>query len=67
MLISSNRLDTLNSLLVKHRKNDISELLVLLEEMNLKLKRSFDFDSFIEKKIKNYPRLKINLFSPQKN
>ena len=35
----SNRLDILNSLLLKHRKNDISELLILLEEMNLKLNK----------------------------
>ena len=42
----SNRLDSLNLLLVKHRKNNISELIETLEEMNLKLKISSDFDSF---------------------
>ena len=48
----SNRLDHLNSLLVKHRKLSISELIVLLEEMNLKVQSSSDFEKIIKKKNK---------------
>ena len=63
----SNRLDTLNSLLVKHRKNDVSELLDLLEEMNLKLKVSSDFDSFIKEKNQKLSKIKDKLiFSSKK-
>tara|TARA_B000000532_G_scaffold190681_1_gene156698 strand:- start:2197 stop:3711 length:1515 start_codon:yes stop_codon:yes gene_type:complete len=63
----SNRLDILNSLLLKHRKNDISELLILLEEMNLKLKASSDFDSFIEEKNQKLSMIKEKLiFSSKK-
>ena len=63
----SNRLDTLNSLLVKHRKNDITELLELIEEMNLKLEASSNFDSFIEKKNQKLTKIKDKLiFSSKK-
>ena len=62
----SNRLDTLNSLLVKHRKNDVTELLDLLEEMNLKLKLSSDFDSFIEKKNQKLSKIKDKLILSSK-
>ena len=63
----SNRLDTLNLLLVKHRKNDITELLDLIEEMNLKLEASSDFDSFIEEKNQKLSNIKEKLiFSSKK-
>tara|TARA_B100000683_G_scaffold134032_1_gene130814 strand:- start:6121 stop:7770 length:1650 start_codon:yes stop_codon:yes gene_type:complete len=63
----SNRLDTLNSLLVKHRKNDVSELLDLLEVMNLKLKASSDFDSIIKEKNQKLSKVKDKLiFSSKK-
>ena len=63
----SNRLDTLNSLLVKHKKNDVTELLDLLEKMKLKLKASSDFDSFIKEKNQKLSKLKDKLiFSSKK-
>ena len=63
----SNRLDTLNSLLVKHRKNDITELLELIEEINLKLEASSNFDSLIEKKNQKLSKIKDKLiFSSKK-
>ena len=52
LTVVSNRLDHLNSLLVKHRKLSISELIVLLEEMNLKVQSSSDFEKIIKKKNK---------------
>ena len=63
----SNRLDTLNLLLAKHRKNNIPELLDLIEEMNLKLEASSDFDSFIEEKNQKLSKIKDKLiFSSKK-
>jgi len=44
----SNRLDLLNSLLVKHKKVSISELLVLLNELNLKVQSSSNYDKLIQ-------------------
>ena len=52
LLIVSNRLDHLNSLLVKHRKSTVYELILLLEEMNLKVQSSSDFEKIIDKKNK---------------
>ena len=52
LTVVSNRLDHLNSLLVKHRRLSISELIVLLEEMNLKVQSSSDFEEIIKKKNK---------------
>ena len=47
LMIVSNRLDHLNSLLVKHRKSTVYELILLLEEMNLKVQSSSDFEKII--------------------
>jgi DNA repair protein RecN (Recombination protein N) len=52
LMIVSNRLDHLNSLLVKHRKSTVYELILLLEEMNLKVQSSSDFEKIIDKKNK---------------
>ena len=52
LMIVSNRLDHLNSLLVKHRKSTVYELILLLEEMNLKVQSSSDFEKVIDKKNK---------------
>ena len=52
LMIVSNRLDHLNSLLVKHRKSTVYELILLLEEMNLKVESSSDFEKIIDKKNK---------------
>ena len=52
LMIVSNRLDHLNSLLVKHRKVTVYELILLLEEMNLKVQSSSDFEKIIDKKNK---------------
>ena len=52
LMIVSNRLDHLNSLLVKHRKSTVYELILLLEEMNLKVQSSSDFEKLIDKKNK---------------
>lgn len=57
----SNRLDSLNLLLAKHRKNNISELIETLEEMNLKLKISSNFDSFLEEKNQKLSMIKNKL------
>ena len=53
LMIVSNRLDHLNSLLVKHRKSTVYELILLLEEMNLKVQSSSDFEKIIDKKNKD--------------
>ena len=52
LMIVSNRLDHLNSLLGKHRKSTVYELILLLEEMNLKVQSSSDFEKIIDKKNK---------------
>ena len=52
LMIVSNRLDHLNFLLVKHRKSTVYELILLLEEMNLKVQSSSDFEKIIDKKNK---------------
>ncbi len=52
LMIVSNRLDHLNSLLVKHRKSTVYELILLLEEMHLKVQSSSDFEKIIDKKNK---------------
>jgi len=55
------RLDHLNSLLTKHRKTKISELLILLNEMNLKIQSSFEFEKLIHKKEIELERCKMKL------
>ena len=55
------RLDHLNSLLTKHRKTKISELLILLDEMNLKTQSSFEFEKLIHKKEIELEKCKMKL------
>ena len=50
--VVSERLDHLNTLLVKHRKSEIRELLEVLNEMKLKKSASSDFDKIIQQKEK---------------
>jgi len=52
--VVSERLDHLNTLLVKHRKSEISELLEVLNEMQLKKSASSDFDKIIQQKEKEF-------------
>ena len=52
--VVSERLDYLNTLLVKHRKSEISELLEILNEMQLKKSASSDFDKIIKEKEKEF-------------
>jgi len=52
--VVSERLDHLNTLLVKHRKSEISELLEVLNEMQLKKSASSDFDKIIKEKEKEF-------------
>ena len=52
--VVSERLDHLNTLLVKHRKSEISELLEVLNEMQLKKSVSSDFDKIIKEKEKEF-------------
>jgi DNA repair protein RecN (Recombination protein N) len=52
--VVSERLDHLNTLLVKHRKSEISELLEVLNEMKLKKSESSDFDKIIQQKEKEF-------------
>ena len=46
----SSRIDNLNSLLIKYRKKEVSELIEHLEQLNSKLKASSDYDSIILEK-----------------
>ncbi|HJM16123.1 MAG TPA: DNA repair protein RecN [Flavobacteriales bacterium] len=52
--VVSERLDHLNTLLVKHRKSEIRELLEVLNEMKLKKSASSDFDKIIQQKEKEF-------------
>ena len=52
--VVSERLDHLNTLLVKHRKSEISELLEVLNEMQLKKSASSDFDKIIKEKEREF-------------
>ena len=52
--VVSERLDHLNTLLVKHRKSEISELLEVLNAMQLKKSASSDFDKIIKEKEKEF-------------
>jgi len=57
----SKRLDHLNHLLVKHGKNEISELIDLLKEMQLKKSASLDFEKIIQKKQRDFELKKHEL------
>ena len=46
----NNRLNQLNTLLLKHKKNDVSELIVVLSEFKDKVKISYAFDKLISEK-----------------
>ena len=46
----NNRLNQLNTLLLKHKKNDVSELILVLSEFKDKVKISYAFDKLISEK-----------------
>ena len=61
LMEKSTRLDNINSLLVKHRKSTIVEILELLKEMKIKIQSSLDFEEIILDKKNQLNKIEIDL------
>ena len=61
LMEKSTRLDNINSLLVKHRKSTIVEILELLKQMKIKIQSSLDFEEIILDKKNQLNKIEIDL------